>query len=105
MFKLNKRIIRLFTAATLLLGVLSLLWLVYDYTLYRHLKPVILNFGELGRLEQLAEFVWLSYLFMFMTHIVAGVTLLLHIKVFQSYPHNQYCDRNTGGHLLSGGFQ
>ncbi len=83
MFKLNKRIIRLFTVATLLLGVLSLLWLVYDYTLYRQLKPIILSFDELGRLEQMAELVWLSYLFMIMTHIVAGVSLLLHLRYFK----------------------
>ena len=83
MLKLNKKIVRLFTLATLVLGVISLFWLVYDYFLYKQLKPVILSFGELGRLEQLAEFVWLSYLFMFMVHIVAGVTLLLHLRYFR----------------------
>ena len=56
MFKLNKKIIRLFTLATMILGMISLCWLVYDYVLYKQLKPVILSFGELGRLEQLAEF-------------------------------------------------
>jgi hypothetical protein len=83
MFRLNKNIIRVFTIATLLLGVISLLWLVYDYFLYNQMKPVILGFGELGRLEQLAEFVWLSYLFMFMVHIIAGITLLLHLRYFR----------------------
>jgi len=83
MFKLNKKIVRLFTLATLVLGVITLFWLVYDYFLYKQLKPVILSFGELGRLEQLAEFVWLSYLFMFMVHIIAGITLLLHLRYFR----------------------
>ncbi len=83
MFRLNKKIVRLFTIATLLLGVISLLWLVYDYFLYRQLKPVMLSFDELGRLEQLAEFVWLSYLFLFMVHIITGVTLLLHLRYFK----------------------
>jgi hypothetical protein len=83
MFRLNKKIIRLFTIATLLLGVISLLWLVYDYFLYKQLKPVMLSFDELGRLEKLAEFVWLSYLFLFMVHIIAGVTLLLHLRYFK----------------------
>ncbi len=83
MFRLNKKIIRVFTMATLLLGLLSLLWLVYDYMLYNQLKGVIVNFGELGRLEQLAEFVWLSYLFMFTVHIVAGLSLLLQLRYFR----------------------
>jgi len=83
MFRLNKKIIRVFTIATLLLGVISLLWLVYDYFLYKKLKPVILSFDELGSLEQLAEFIWLSYLFMFMVHIIAGITLLLHLRYFR----------------------
>jgi hypothetical protein len=82
MFRLNKKIIRVFTTATLLLGLISLLWLVYDFSLYNQLKPVILSFEPLGRLEQLAEFVWLSYLFMFMVHIIAGITLLLHLRYF-----------------------
>lgn len=82
MFRLNKKIIRVFTTATLLLGLISLLWLVYDFSLYNQLKPVILGFEPLGRLEQLAEFVWLSYLFMFMVHIIAGITLLLHLRYF-----------------------
>lgn len=83
MFKLNKKIIRVFTMGTLLMGVISLLWLVYDYFLYKQLKPVMLSFDELGRLEQLAEFVWLSYLFMFMVHIFAGITFLLHLRYFR----------------------
>ncbi|KPL25567.1 MAG: hypothetical protein AMS23_04875 [Bacteroides sp. SM1_62] len=83
MFRLNKNIISVFTIATLLLGIISLLWLVYDYFLYNQIKPVILGFGELGSLEQLAEFVWLSYLFMFMVHIIAGITLLLHLRYFR----------------------
>lgn len=83
MFKLNRKIVRLFTLATMVLGLISLCWLVYDYFLYKQLKPVMLSFGELGRLEQLAEFVWLSYLFMFMVHIIAGVTLLLHFRFFR----------------------
>jgi hypothetical protein len=85
MFKLNKKIIRVFTLATLLLGLISLLWLVYDYFLYKQLKPVMLSFDELGNLEQLAEFVWLSYLFMFMVHIIAGITLLLHLRYFRVF--------------------
>ena len=83
MFKLNKKIIRVFTIAALSLGVLSLLWLVYDYFLYKQLKPVMLSFDELGNLEQMAEFVWLSYQFMFMVHIIAGITLLLHLRYFR----------------------
>ncbi len=83
MFRLNKRIIRVFTMITLLLGVISLLWLVYDYSLYNQLKPVILGFGQLGRLERLVQFVWLSYLFMFAVHIIAGITLLLHMRYFR----------------------
>jgi hypothetical protein len=83
MFRMNKKIVRLFTVTTLLLGVISLLWLVYDYFLYKQLKPVILGFEELGRLEQLAEFVWLSYLFLFPVHIITGVTLLLHLRYFK----------------------
>ena len=83
MFRLNKKFIRVFTIATLLLGLISLLWLIYDYFLYNQLKPVMLSFDELGSLEQLAEFVWLSYLFMFMVHIIAGITLLLHLRYFR----------------------
>jgi hypothetical protein len=83
MFKLNKKIIRIFTITTLFLGVISLLWLTYDYFLYNQLKPIILSFGDLGRLEQLAEFIWLSYLFMFMVHIIAGITVLTHLRYFR----------------------
>jgi len=63
MLKLNTKIIRISTIMTLLLGVISLLWLVYDYFLYKQLMPVMLSFDKLGSLEQLAEFIWLSYLF------------------------------------------
>lgn len=83
MFKLNKKILRFFTLVTFWLGVISLLWLVYDYFLYNRLKPVILSSGELGRLEQLAEYVWLSYLFLFLVHIIAGISLLLHLRYFR----------------------
>ena len=83
MFKLNKKILRVFTIATFLLGVISLLWLAYDYFLYNRLKPVILSSGDLGRLEKLAEYVWLSYLFMFIVHIIAGITLLLQLRYFR----------------------
>jgi hypothetical protein len=83
MFKLNTKIIRVFTMATLWLGILCLPWLVYDYFLYKQLKPVILEFGDLGRLEDLAEFVWMSYLVMFPVHILAGFTLLLHLRYFR----------------------
>ena len=85
MFRLSKKIIRAFTLASLILGVISLLWLVYDYMLYNQLKPVILSFGELGRLEQMAEFVWLSYLFLFVVHIVAGISLLLQLRYFRVF--------------------
>jgi hypothetical protein len=83
MFKLNTKIIRVFTMASLWLGILCLLWLVYDYFLYKQLKPVILEFGDLGRLEDLAEFVWMSYLVMLPVHILAGFTLLLHLRYFR----------------------
>ena len=85
MFKLNKRIIHVFTMASLLLGVIYLIWLVYDYVIYRQLKPLVLGFGDLGRLEQLAEFVWLSYLVMLPVHIIAGITLLLHLRYFKVF--------------------
>ena len=84
MIRLNKKIIRFFTLATLLLGSISLLWLIYDYLVYNQLKVVILGEGELGRLEQLGEFVWLSYLFMFVVHIIAGITVLLHLRYFRA---------------------
>ena len=83
MFRFNKKIVRLFTFTTLILGIISLLWLIYDYVLYKQLKPVILSFGELGRLEVLAGFVWLSFLFMFMVHVIAGITVLLHLRYFR----------------------
>ena len=83
MFKLNKKIIRFFTIVTFWLGVISLLWLLYDYFLYNQLKPVVLSSGDLGRLEQLAEYVWLSYLFMFMVHIIAGINLLMQLRYFR----------------------
>jgi hypothetical protein len=83
MFKLSKKFVRFFTLATLVLGMISLCWLVYDYFLYKQLKPVMLGFDELGRLEQMAKFVWLSYLFMFMVHLVAGVSLLLQFRYFR----------------------
>jgi hypothetical protein len=83
MFRLNHKIIRLITMVTLVLGVVTLLWLVYDLFIYNQLKPLILSFGELGRLEKLAELVWLSYLFMAMVHVVAGITLLLQLRYFR----------------------
>lgn len=83
MFKLSTKIIRVFTIATLWLGIFCLLWLVYDYFMYKQLKPVILGSGDLGRLEDLAEFVWMSYLVMVPVHILAGFTLLLHMRYFR----------------------
>jgi hypothetical protein len=80
---MNKKIIRVLTIATFILGMISLLWLVYDYLLYNQLKTVILGDGALGKLEQLGEFVWLSYLFMFMVHIIAGITVLLQLRYFR----------------------
>jgi hypothetical protein len=83
MFRLNQKIIRFLTLLTLILGIISLLWLVYDYFLYNQLRSVMKASAELGRLEKLGEFVWLSYLFMFLVHILAGFTLLLHLRYFK----------------------
>lgn len=77
---LNRRTVKALCIITLALGIVSLLWLAYDYVLYNHLKPVVLGFGELGRLEQLSEFVWLSYLYLFVFHILAAGTLVIEMR-------------------------
>ena len=81
--KPSKRIIKLLSFFSLIFGVLSLIWLIYDYVLYIRLKEVTLGFTELGKLEKLAEFVWLSYLYFFVYHILANGTLILQSRYFR----------------------
>ncbi|MFC2098160.1 hypothetical protein ACFLSP_00310 [Bacteroidota bacterium] len=68
---------------TLALGIISILWLAYDYILYSRLQPVTKEMGELGRFEKLAEFVWLSYIYLFFFHILAAGTLVIQMRFIQ----------------------
>ena len=80
MFKLNKKTVQVLTLITGILGVVTLLWLIFDYAMYNRLKPLVLQMEELGRLEKLSEFVWLSFLYMFCFHLLAAGTLVLQMR-------------------------
>lgn len=77
---MKKKNIKLLSYITGILGVLCLFWLVFDYALYNRLKPLVLNLQELGRLESLSEFIWMSFLFMFFYHFLAAGTLVLQLR-------------------------
>jgi len=79
----NKRVVKFLSLLSLILGVLSLVWLFYDLVLYNKLKVAILEFAELGKLEQLGEFVWLSYMYFFIFHILANGTLVMQSRYFR----------------------
>jgi hypothetical protein len=81
--KPGKKLIKLLSLLSFILGVLSLLWLIYDYVLYNKIMPVTLAAGDLGRLENFGLFVWISYLYMFVFHILAGGTLILQSRYFR----------------------
>lgn len=80
MGKLNKRTIQVLTLITGILGVITLIWLVFDYAMYNRLKPLVLQMEDLGRLEKLSEFIWLSYLYMFCFHMLAAGVLVLQMR-------------------------
>jgi hypothetical protein len=80
MAKLHKRTVRALTLVTGILGVLTLLWLIFDYVLYDRLQPLVLQFKDLGELEKLSSFIWLSFLFMFFFHLLAAGTLLIQMR-------------------------
>lgn len=80
---MNNKNIRLLSLITGILGLLTLLWLIFDYAMYNRLKPLVLQIEELGRLEKLSEFVWLSYLYMFLFHLIAAWTLVVQMRYIQ----------------------
>jgi hypothetical protein len=80
MAKLHKRTVRALTLVTGILGVLTLLWLIFDYVLYDRLQPLVLQFKDLGELKKLSSFIWLSFLFMFFFHLLAAGTLLIQMR-------------------------
>ena len=80
MIFLNKRTVKFLSLITGVLGIVSLLWLIYDYVMYNRLKSLILQFEDLGSLEKLSEFIWLSYLFMFFFHLLAAGTLVIQMR-------------------------
>jgi hypothetical protein len=63
-----------------ILGALPLLWLILDYAMDKRLQPLALQFEDLGVLEKLSTFIWLSFLFMFFFHLLAAGTLLIQMR-------------------------
>jgi len=80
---LNKRTVKILSVITFILGIIALIWLVYDYLLYNRLKPVTMEMGELGRLEKLSMFIWFSYIYLFFYHIFVAVTLVIQMRYIQ----------------------
>jgi hypothetical protein len=80
MTKPNQKSVKILSLVTGILGVLTLLWLVFDLAMYNRLKPLTLQLKELGRLEALAEFIWLSFIFMFFYHLLAAGTLVMQLR-------------------------
>lgn len=79
----RKRSIIFLSKTAFILGIITLLWLAYDYIIYFRLRSVMKEMGELGRLEFLSQFVWLSYLYMFCFHLLAAGTLVLQMRFVQ----------------------
>ncbi len=77
---MKKRTVWILSLITGLLGLLFLFWLVFDYAMYNRLKPLVLRLEELGRLEKLSEFIWLSFLGMFFFHLLAAGTLVIQMR-------------------------
>ena len=79
----SKKIIRLLSLFSLIFGIVALIWLIYDYVLYHKLRLTMLETTELGKLEIFGGFVWISYLYMFIYHILANGTLILYTRYFR----------------------
>jgi hypothetical protein len=77
---MSKKTLRILTLVTGILGIIALLWLLYDYVMYNRLRPLLEEVKDLGRLEKLAEGVWLSYLFLLVYHVLAAGTLVLQAQ-------------------------
>jgi hypothetical protein len=73
--------VKLSSTITLVLGCLSLSWIVYDLVAFEVIRPLTVAFHELGpREETLGAFVWLGYLALLVFHISAIVTILFQLQ-------------------------
>ena len=66
---------------SLLLGMLSFSWIIYDYIAFSYLRPNIESFQQLNNIEQtVAIFIWLGYLVLILFHIASFISLVFYFQ-------------------------
>ncbi len=69
---------------TMVLGLISFSWLIFDFVAFQFIKPKTINGYTLGPLEEtLGAFVWIGYLVIFFFHISAILTLILLLQHYK----------------------
>ena len=68
---------------SLVLAFISAGWLVYNFTMYELLRPLILGLEPIGHLEHLANFIWIGCIVFFIFHISAFLTYIFHLQWFR----------------------
>lgn len=77
---MEKRV-KLSSIITLILGCISFSWLIFDLVAFQFIRPLTVNFQELGPHEEtLGMFIWLGYLVLFIFHVSAILTLILQLQ-------------------------
>lgn len=72
------------TVLSLILGVISFLWLIYNLIAFEILRPKTIMFTEIGKkLEILVLFMDISIFVFLIFHLSAIITLILRIKTFK----------------------
>ena len=77
---MNKKI-KISSIITMVLGIISFSWLIFDIAAFQFIKPKTIGGYTLGALEEsLGVFVWLGYLVFFIFHVSAIITLFLLLQ-------------------------
>ncbi|MBN1154433.1 hypothetical protein JXB12_05870 [candidate division KSB1 bacterium] len=79
---MEKRL-RLIGVTSLLLGIFSLSWLVFDFIAFNYVRPKVIDFSPLGAGEELAKYIFIGIIVSFFFHFVSFIYLIHQFQYFK----------------------
>ena len=68
---------------SLVLGIISACWLVYNFFVFQFIQPKIINFEILGAAEKLTKYIFVGFLVSFFFHLSALTSIIFQFQYFK----------------------
>lgn len=68
---------------SLILGIISFSWLVYNFIAFEQIRPKVTDFKPLGISEELGKYIFIGFIVSFFFHLVSFMTIIFQFQYFK----------------------